>query len=162
MLYRISNNTAVEWKGEAIDSILHPTIIEVFWTEQQLNEIGLYKLVSADAVPEGKKVVSSSIEVVDGRPKTVNTLEDISPADYSLTARQLRLGLIRNNVSLSTVQTAINSIPDQRTRDEAQVYWEYSPFVVWSHPMTQTLMSLVGIDQANAASMWLTATSYEV
>jgi hypothetical protein len=114
MLYRISNNTAIEWKGEAINSILHPTIIEVFWTEEQLNAIGLYKLLPADEVPAGKKVVSSSVEVINGYPKTVNVLEDISPEDYNLTARQLRLGLIRNNISLSLVQTAINSIP---TRD---------------------------------------------
>lgn len=162
MLYRIENNTAIEWKGEPINDIRHPTVIEVFWTTEQLNSIGLYRVEAADEVPSGKKVVSSSVEVINGYPKIVNVLADISPEDYTLTARQLRLGLIRNNISLTIVQTAINSIPDTQQRDEAQVYWEYSPFVVWSHPMTQTLISLVGIDQANAASMWITAAGYEV
>lgn len=81
--------------------------------------------------------------------------------NYSpLTARQLRLGLVRNNISLSIVQTAINNLPTQSLRDEAQIYWEYSTEINWDHPMTQTLMALVGLDQNTSAAMWLTAKDY--
>lgn len=164
MLYQIINNTAVAWAGEPINDVRHPLSIENLWTENQLNEVGLYKLVAADAIPDGKEVVSSTISIVNGRPKRVNTLQDIpalNPADYVLTARQIRLGLIRNNVALSVVQTAINAIPDQETRDEAQVYWEFSNAIVWTHPMTQALLALSGIDANSAAQMWLVAKDYE-
>ena len=83
------------------------------------------------------------------------------PADFPLPARQLRLGLIRLGIGLSAVQAAINSIPDQTDRDESQVYWEFSTVINWSHPMTQGLMALAGIDQKNAVEMWRVAKNYE-
>lgn len=83
------------------------------------------------------------------------------PADYTLTARQLRLGLIRHGISLATVQSAISGIEDGQERDEAQVYWEFSTTIAWSHPMTQALMALAGISPEDAAAMWMVAKGYE-
>lgn len=83
-----------------------------------------------------------------------------SPANNPLTARQLRLGLVRNNVSLSAVQTAINNLPTQSLRDEAQIYWEFSTEINWDHPMTQTLMAMVGLSVNTATVMWTTARTY--
>ena len=83
------------------------------------------------------------------------------PADFPLTARQLRLGLIRHGISLATVQAAITAISDQQQRDEAQVYWEFSTVINWSHPMTQALIALVGITTEDAAAMWMAAKDYE-
>lgn len=166
MLYTISANTAVEWRGEILpgENVRHPLNIEQLWSEAELNSHGLYKLTAADAIPEGKQAQSSSVQVVNGQPKTVYVLEDIpepSPSDYVLTARQIRLGLIRHNVSLATVQSAINAITDSQQRDEAQVYWDYSTAILWDHPMTQALLTLSGIPEANAAAMWLVAKDYE-
>lgn len=83
------------------------------------------------------------------------------PADFPLTARQLRLGLIRHGITLSTVQAAISAIGDGQQRDEAQVYWEFSTVINWSHPMTQALIALVGITTEDAAAMWMAAKDYE-
>ena len=83
------------------------------------------------------------------------------PADFPLTARQLRLGLIRHGIGLSAVQAAISAIPDQTQRDEAQVYWEFSTVINWSHPMTRGLMALAGITPEDAAAMWMVAKDYE-
>lgn len=85
----------------------------------------------------------------------------LGPADFPLTARQLRLGLIRRGISLATVQAAITAIPDVQQRDEAQVYWEFSTVINWSHPMTQALIALVGITTEDAAAMWMAAKDYE-
>lgn len=83
------------------------------------------------------------------------------PADFPLTARQLRLGLVRHGVSLGTVEAAIDGIDDAQERDEAQIYWEFSTHVRWEHPMTQTLMALVGISAEDGAAMWMVAKDYE-
>lgn len=84
-----------------------------------------------------------------------------SPADFPLSARQLRLGLIRHGISLATVQSAISGIEDTQQRDEAQVYWEFSTTIAWSHPMTQAIMALAGISPKSAAAMWMVAKGYE-
>jgi hypothetical protein len=42
------------------------------------------------------------------------------------------------------VQAAIGAIEDDQQRDEAQVYWEFSTVINWSHPMTQALIALAG------------------
>jgi len=161
MLYRIVNNVAIGWQGEPINGVFYPLNIEDLWGENELNNIGLYKLVAADPVANTDTIVSSTISIVNGRPKTINTTRPLAPSDFPLTARQLRLGLIRNNVSLSTVQSVINGIPDPQTKDEYQVYWEYSTTINWEHPVTQALIAAVGITQANASIMWMIAKDYE-
>lgn len=83
-----------------------------------------------------------------------------APANNPLTAKQFRLGLVRNKISLSTVQAAINNLPTQLLRDEAQIYWEYSNEFDWNHPTTQTLLTSVGFNENTAAAMWLTAKGY--
>lgn len=92
--------------------------------------------------------------------KLQQTPDPTSPATYPLTARQLRLGLIRNGVPLSTVQAAIDALPPPN-RDEAQVYWEFSTDVYWQHPMTGFLMQLMGISEQDATTMWMEAKDYE-
>lgn len=83
-----------------------------------------------------------------------------APADYPLSARQLRLGLVRNGVSLGKVQATIDALPSPQ-RDEAQIYWEFSTEIHWGHPMTQSLMALAGISDEAAAAMWMLAKDYE-
>jgi hypothetical protein len=83
------------------------------------------------------------------------------PASFPLSNRQLRLGLIRNGISLSAVAAVIAAIPDDVARDEATVWWEYSNPIHWDHPMTQTLIGLMGIPLANAEAMWMVAKDYD-
>lgn len=83
------------------------------------------------------------------------------PADWPLTARQLRLGLVRHDVPLPTIEAAIDGITDPAERDEALIYWEYSTTIRWDHPMTQALMALVGISPEQGAAMWMAAKDYE-
>lgn len=92
--------------------------------------------------------------------KLVPIFDEADPRNYPLTARQLRLGLIRHGISLSVVQAAIDGLPSPN-RDEAQVYWEFSTEIHWGHPMTGYLVQLIGLGLEDAATMWLTAKDYE-
>lgn len=65
----------------------------------------------------------------------------------SVSARQIRLWLIQHGVSLSQVDAAIASIPDQLQRDSVQVEWEYAPYVERSHPMLIPLAAALGLTE---------------
>lgn len=71
----------------------------------------------------------------------------------SISPRQIRLWFIQNNIPLSTVENAINSIENNVLRETTKVEWEYSPYVERNHPMINTLGAILGlipeqIDQA--------------
>lgn len=157
-----------EWTGQhrplnGAGSFQLPSNAEGIYSADELAAYGLCA-VTPDTTPPGQRKVSYSIETQDGLPVEVAVFEPIpaeTPTDYPLTARQLRLGLIRNGVALSAVQTAINNLPTQAQRDEAQVYWEFSTLIYWDHPMTQALMGLVGVTPQNAVAMWMIAKDYE-
>lgn len=93
-------------------------------------------------------------------PPSPPPAETGTPSDYPLTARQLRLGLVRNGVTLDKVQATIDALPSPQ-RDEAEIYWKFSTEIHWDHPMTQSLMALAGIPDEAAAAMWMLAKDYE-
>lgn len=81
-----------------------------------------------------------------------------TPADTPLTMRQLRLGLLLiGGCSASFIQDAINAIPDATQRGVAQIWYDESAVVEWSHPMTQQLITGAGLTTEQAAAMWMQA-----
>lgn len=66
-------------------------------------------------------------------------------APATVSARQIRLWLIRNGVSLSAVDAAIDAISDALTRDSVKVEWEYAPYVERTHPMLVPLATALGL-----------------
>lgn len=71
----------------------------------------------------------------------------------NISPRQIRLWLVEHNISLSTIDAAINSIEDDMLREKTKIEWEFSPYVERHHPMIDTLGSVLGlsaeqIDQA--------------
>lgn len=154
------------WGGEPINAIRYPINIEQLWTAEDLATLGLYAPVNP-GVPDGKVSTGQSVARVNGVVTIVHTLEDIplppapTPSTSPLSNRQLRLGLIRHGIGLSAVAAAIAAIEDETARDEATVWWEYSDTIHWDHPMTQTLIGLMGIPLANAETMWMVAKDYD-
>jgi hypothetical protein len=111
----------------------------------------------------------------DGPVQPENTIEDVSLRTFtldkpyvditrvwitapivvpeSISPRQIRLWFIQNNIPLSTVENAINSIEDVVLKEITRVEWEYSPYVERNHPMINNLGAILGltpeqIDQA--------------
>ena len=82
---------------------------------------------------------------------------DLGPEAFPLSARQIRLGLIGAGISLASVNATINSIPDQAQREIAQVWWDYTDPVIWEHPVRAQLTAMLGISEAQAKAMWMTA-----
>lgn len=69
------------------------------------------------------------------------------PVPESVSARQIRLWLIRHGVGLRLVDAAIDAISDQQQRDEVRVEWDYAPYVERAHPMLIPLASALGMTE---------------
>ena len=63
----------------------------------------------------------------------------------TISARQIRLWLISNNISLASVETVINSIEDVQLRERTLVEWEYAPYIERNHPLLETLALNLGL-----------------
>ena len=88
----------------------------------------------------------------------INQSERLTPAiPENVSARQIRLWLIQHGVSLSQVDAAIASIPDQLQRDRVQVEWEYAPYVERSHPMLVPLALALGLTEQQVDQAFIEA-----
>ena len=63
----------------------------------------------------------------------------------TISARQIRLWLISNNISLASVETVINSIEDVQLRERTLVEWEYAPYIERNHPLLEALAVNLGL-----------------
>ena len=76
----------------------------------------------------------------------------------SISPRQIRLWFINNNISLASVESAINSISDPILREKTLVEWEYSPYVERNHPMIEVLGSVLGLNPQQIDQAFITAS----
>jgi hypothetical protein len=84
------------------------------------------------------------------------------PADFVLTDRQLRLGLIAAGVLPSTVRAAIEvGVSDALEREAMLTWFDFTRAIHWDHPVTQQLMAIAGFDAEQAAAMWLAAAEID-
>lgn len=75
----------------------------------------------------------------------------------SISARQIRLWLINNGISLTQVQDAINNIEDPVVRETTKVEWEYAPYVERNHPMLVPLAQALGLSENQIDSAFIQA-----
>jgi len=87
----------------------------------------------------------------DGRVVGVNQSQYMpgeSPVPESVSARQIRLWLVRHGIALAQVDAAIDALSDQKQREEVRVEWDYAPYVERSHPMLVPLAAALGLTEA--------------
>ena len=78
----------------------------------------------------------------------MNQSADITPpVPESVSARQIRLWLIRQGISLAAVDATIDAIPDQLQRDSVRVEWDYAPYIERTHPMLVPLAAALGLTE---------------
>lgn len=78
-------------------------------------------------------------------PDSTDDLPELPAVPASVSARQIRLWLVRHGVSLAAVDAAIDAIPDAQQRDECRVEWDYAPYVERTHPMLLPLAQAIGL-----------------
>lgn len=84
-------------------------------------------------------------------------VEDSVPT--SVSARQIRLWLLRQGISLASVDAAIDAIPDQLQRDSVRVEWDYAPYVERTHPMLIPLAAALGLTEDQVDQAFIEAAS---
>ena len=90
----------------------------------------------------------------------VNQSADFTPpVPERVSARQIRLWLVRHGVSLAAVDAAIDAIPDQLQRDSVRVEWDYAPYVERSHPMLIPLAAALGLTEQQVDQAFIEASS---
>ena len=81
-----------------------------------------------------------------------NNGEWIVPSPYvpdTVSARQIRLWLLQNGISLQMVTDAILAIADPVLRDSVSIEWEYAPYIERNHPMLVPLAQSLGLTEAD-------------
>lgn len=68
------------------------------------------------------------------------------PVPNSITATQIRLWLIRHNISMDAIYSAIESISDPKTKQEVAVLWEYAPYVERKNPFISLFGQALGLN----------------
>ena len=70
------------------------------------------------------------------------------PVPESVTARQIRLYLVRHGVNLAAVEAAIDAIQAPQAREECRVEWHHAPYVDRTHPMLLPLAAALGLSES--------------
>ena len=81
------------------------------------------------------------------------------PVPESVSARQIRLWLIRQGISLSAVDAAIDAIPDQFQRDSVRVEWDYAPYCERKHPFLVPLAAALGLTEQQVDQAFVEAAT---
>lgn len=82
------------------------------------------------------------------------TDEEKRAAMPRLTARQLRLGLIENGITLASVQAAVDGIADPTAREIAQVEWEYATTFERTHSLISQIGTALNLTPEEIDTMW--------
>ena len=124
--------------------------------------------VVADPLPGGLTAVAltdsaadallSGAGVWDAASLSVQPVSAAVPV--SVTARQIRLWLVKNGIALSAIEAAIDAIPDQQTREIVRVEWEYAPYVERAHPWLVLLAQSLGLTAAQVDQAFRDASQY--
>jgi len=91
-------------------------------------------------------------------PRLNSDNEPVLP-EPRISARQVRLWLIQNNISLQSVIDAINTISDPILRDSTMVEWEYAPYIERSHPMLVPLAQSLGLSESDIDRAFVEASN---
>lgn len=76
-----------------------------------------------------------------------------------ITKRQLRLTLVRNGIALSTVETAIASMPEGLPKEEARIEWADASTFNRNHPTLLLIAVVLGLTEEQVDAMWREAVT---
>lgn len=112
-----------------------------------------------DPIPENTNIVSTSYTIDHESKKVYGSYitEPIAPPQ-TITATQVRLWLIDNNINLDDIVIAINSIQDPLLKQKTLIQWEYAPYIERNHPLIETIGSMLGLNSEQIDNAFLQAS----
>jgi hypothetical protein len=123
--------------------------------EEYLKNIGWYKIIKNEINYDDscERIISYNYIFENNNVYEIPVLERFEPVIQALSipqqisATQVRLWLVKNNIPLSSIDHAISSIEDELTRSELLIIWEYAPYIERSNPFIDNLGSLLGLSK---------------
>lgn len=92
--------------------------------------------------------------------KAWDRLPIVKPVPKSVTATQIRLWLIKNNISMDMVSSAIEAIPDPKIKEEVFVLWEYAPYIERNNPFVEMISQTFGLNSDQIDQAFREANTY--
>ncbi|MDE3821801.1 hypothetical protein I7F13_05065 [Sinorhizobium meliloti] len=92
-------------------------------------------------------------------PPPEKSIEEIRAEMPSITARQLRLGLVGNGYPMSQVSAVIDAMPEGADKETARIEWEYATTFERTHPLIGTVGAALAIGEEQIDTMWTAAAS---
>lgn len=140
-----------EHNAYRIRVIINPTTQETIFlnynhdpTQEEINiSVGALLNSSSTRQMETIETLTDKIENIN---KTVETLNSSIPGQR-VSARQVRVWLIKNGISLDQIDLAISNIQDPFIRDITKIEWEYAPYIDRNHTMLSVLAQSLGLSQ---------------
>lgn len=76
----------------------------------------------------------------------------------AVTPRQMRLALSRSGISLSTIESIINSLPEP-TKSETRITWEYSVEFQRNNPLLNAMAPVLGLTSQQVDNLFALAST---
>jgi len=111
---------------------------------------------------EGCLVYCNSEEAPTQCPNDVNhtirsdSQVSLGAAFLSVTARQIRLALIANAISLASIDTALDTL-EEPTKSLAKIEWEYAGSFDRNNPLVETVGQLLEFTSSQLDDLWVYA-----
>lgn len=149
MYYNINNQTITNSIPKSI-KLSNGTIITGPITDPGVLANAGYLAIRSDSPDQPDNTtedVSQRVVNIDGNVVDIvrTWIPMVVPTPETISARQIRLWLVDNNISLSSVENAINGIVNEKLREKTLVEWEYAPYVERNHPLLDTLGEVLGL-----------------
>ena len=77
----------------------------------------------------------------------------------AVSARQIRLWLISNGVSLTAVDAAIDAVEDPQKRDRVRIDWEWAPYIEREHPLLLPIAAMLGLTEEQIDQAFIDAAT---
>lgn len=111
-----------------------------------LNALGQVVTFVRDDVPAGWQPPEGCTAIsADQLPEGWTRAPDDSPVPPTISARQARLWLLRNGITMATVDATIAAIPDAATRESVRIEWEYGTEVHRASQFVAQLGATLGL-----------------
>ena len=92
-------------------------------------------------------------------PRNIDGTEGVSQHPNRISARQIRLWLVKNGIQLNQIYSAIDSIEDALVRETVRIEWEYAPYIERSHPWLMPLAESLGLSPESVDQAFIEASS---
>lgn len=113
------------------------------------NTIEELETLIADLSEEQKQIIRNDFNGVPNVPKV--TIHAVTP-------RQMRIALVMSGISLSTIESVIDSLPEP-DKSVTRITWEYSVEFQRNNPLLNAMAPALGLSQTQVDDLFALAST---